>query len=286
MPFTNPIVGGRVLIREAIQSPDYAPGVAGWTINRDGSAEFNNGVFRGDLEVNDGLISIGSDDIPAWIGGSAFPVSSAIILWADVAHTHGFIIGAIPAGSIASFTIAYFDNATEMLIPFTNFDGTGGMGGTVVRLGAEAGHTGWSIQNEFSEDALQHGVDGASADATLTATIPINYNNVGPGPIAFTPAAGWSIPSGDNLIAMVKPTGVTHITGRITKATAPANGETIATVPAGAGTPTDRVWAPSARGSGATSNQKVRVNTDGTISVFTTDTTAGDVIIDVEYPWI
>lgn len=35
----------------AIQSPDYVPGVSGWIIRQDGSAEFNNGTFRGSIEV-------------------------------------------------------------------------------------------------------------------------------------------------------------------------------------------------------------------------------------------
>jgi hypothetical protein len=52
MPFTNPIVGGTVLIRPAIQSPDYQQGVSGWTINKDGSAEFNNIVIRGGTVVS------------------------------------------------------------------------------------------------------------------------------------------------------------------------------------------------------------------------------------------
>jgi hypothetical protein len=47
----NPVVGGTVLRRAAIQSPNHVPGVSGWTVNQDGSAEFNNltirGVFKG-----------------------------------------------------------------------------------------------------------------------------------------------------------------------------------------------------------------------------------------------
>lgn len=50
--FNNPVVGGlEKLIREAIQSPNYVPGSTGWTINRDGSVEFNNGIFRGTLQA-------------------------------------------------------------------------------------------------------------------------------------------------------------------------------------------------------------------------------------------
>lgn len=53
MPFSDPIVGGNTLIRNAIQSVNYTAGVSGWTINRDGSAEFNDVTVRGDLYVVD-----------------------------------------------------------------------------------------------------------------------------------------------------------------------------------------------------------------------------------------
>jgi hypothetical protein len=46
MPFSNPIVGGTTLVRPAIKSPNYSAGSAGWSINKDGSAEFNNIVIR------------------------------------------------------------------------------------------------------------------------------------------------------------------------------------------------------------------------------------------------
>lgn len=46
--FKSPIAGGQgALLIPAIKSPDYAPGVAGWTVNRDGSAELNNVTVRG-----------------------------------------------------------------------------------------------------------------------------------------------------------------------------------------------------------------------------------------------
>ncbi len=52
--FTNPVIGGEnTLIRSAIRSPDYVAGVSGWTINKDGTAEFNNAVFRGEVLVTD-----------------------------------------------------------------------------------------------------------------------------------------------------------------------------------------------------------------------------------------
>jgi hypothetical protein len=46
--FNNSILAGQgTLIRTMIQSPNYVPGVSGWTINKDGSAEFNNLSIRG-----------------------------------------------------------------------------------------------------------------------------------------------------------------------------------------------------------------------------------------------
>lgn len=52
MSWSNPIIGGgNALIRESIHSPDYVTGVSGWTINKDGSAEFNDVTVRGSLYV-------------------------------------------------------------------------------------------------------------------------------------------------------------------------------------------------------------------------------------------
>jgi hypothetical protein len=44
----NSILAGQgTLIRQMIQSPNFITGVSGWTINKDGSAEFNNLTIRG-----------------------------------------------------------------------------------------------------------------------------------------------------------------------------------------------------------------------------------------------
>lgn len=52
MPFNNDIAGGNgQLVRNWIQSVNYVAGVSGWRISKDGSAEFNNGTFRGSIEV-------------------------------------------------------------------------------------------------------------------------------------------------------------------------------------------------------------------------------------------
>lgn len=48
MPFSNTIVGGaETLVRSAIKSPNFVVGSSGWIIRKDGTVEFNSGVFRG-----------------------------------------------------------------------------------------------------------------------------------------------------------------------------------------------------------------------------------------------
>lgn len=53
MPFGNPIVGGENLVIPAIKSPNYSAGISGWRIARDGTVEFNGGIFRGSVEIGD-----------------------------------------------------------------------------------------------------------------------------------------------------------------------------------------------------------------------------------------
>lgn len=57
--FNDPILtGDGSLIKTSAHSPLYTPGTTGWSINKDGSAEFSTGVFRGTLSA--GSITAGS----------------------------------------------------------------------------------------------------------------------------------------------------------------------------------------------------------------------------------
>lgn len=49
MSFENSILSGTTLARENIQSEGYQVGLQGWIIERDGDAEFNSIVVRGDV---------------------------------------------------------------------------------------------------------------------------------------------------------------------------------------------------------------------------------------------
>lgn len=47
MAFRNSILAGEELVRSGIRSANYAAGVAGWRVDRDGNADFNDVVMRG-----------------------------------------------------------------------------------------------------------------------------------------------------------------------------------------------------------------------------------------------
>lgn len=58
MSFNNSIIGGAAaLIRAAIKSPNFVSGAAGWSINKDGSAEFSDLTLRGTFDGIDYIIN-------------------------------------------------------------------------------------------------------------------------------------------------------------------------------------------------------------------------------------
>ncbi len=82
--FGNAVVGGLgKLVREFIRSANYVAGVSGWTINRDGSAEFNNGTFRVGVIVGTAgnpqviITTSGSDGVIQFPSGAAYELTAA-----------------------------------------------------------------------------------------------------------------------------------------------------------------------------------------------------------------
>ena len=82
----NPVVGGTVLRRAAIQSPGFIHNVSGWTINQDGSAEFNNLQIRGTFSGNGFILN--SSGFFLYNGTPAF--GNLILAMADAAGTDLF----------------------------------------------------------------------------------------------------------------------------------------------------------------------------------------------------
>lgn len=56
--FANTVLGGASkLIRKAIQSPNFVTGVVGWSINKDGTAEFQNAIIRGTFQGSNFVVN-------------------------------------------------------------------------------------------------------------------------------------------------------------------------------------------------------------------------------------
>jgi hypothetical protein len=57
------LVGGAVITANgALQSEDYVPGVSGWIVLGDGTVEFNDGVFRGEIDTSGLNITFNEED--------------------------------------------------------------------------------------------------------------------------------------------------------------------------------------------------------------------------------
>lgn len=108
----NPIVGGITLRIPAIRSPDYVAGISGWTINIDGTAEFNNVTVRGRIVEGtgpqiiidtDGTIKfydVASNLVMVLTGGTPF------IAITSVAHTDLFLDARKSGDTFPRFQIA------------------------------------------------------------------------------------------------------------------------------------------------------------------------------------
>lgn len=107
--FSDPILADEgTLIRDAIQSPNYVPGVSGWAIKGDGTAEFADGLLRGEVHVGDAPAGSGlvvSTEVPQtlidWYGGVA-PAAAMLyyggnpaVYWFDLVwdtiRIHGYV---------------------------------------------------------------------------------------------------------------------------------------------------------------------------------------------------
>lgn len=125
----NPIVGGTVLRRPAIQSPDFVTGVSGWIVKIDGSAEFNNVSVRGSLGVGVAPTQIEllpAAQIPAVLL-TKYPTAVAAFLLTSSANNYayqivtptGWFMGSVAAGVVNENVFADYNNNGDMV-----FDGT------------------------------------------------------------------------------------------------------------------------------------------------------------------
>lgn len=105
MAFTNSITGGQgTLVRPAIKSPDYVAGVSGWSINKDGTVEFNSGTFRGTITASSFVTGTSGRRIEINVAGS-----QSMVLY-DASNKVLMTVGD-QAGAITSFPSGATNNA-------------------------------------------------------------------------------------------------------------------------------------------------------------------------------
>src|SRR5512146_586720 len=95
----NPVVGSTILRRPAIQSPNYVAGSSGWTVNADGSAEFNNLTIRGTFDGTDFEINSSGAFFYSGVPASGNLIASIAPAAGTDAHGNAYVQG------IASYTV-------------------------------------------------------------------------------------------------------------------------------------------------------------------------------------
>ena len=154
MPFRNSIVAGTDLVREAINSPEFVTGVSGWSINRDGSAEFNDISVRGSITITGNAQS--SNYI---LGTSGWQLRSD-----GTAEFNGNVdmLSAIVTGDIQSAN--YVANTTGWRL---TDDGQAEFNGVFLSGTADGKvHTGSAVETQLMTVGLQVAVTGANTQNT------------------------------------------------------------------------------------------------------------------------
>lgn len=95
--FSNPILGGDTLLRDSIRSNNYIAGSSGWSVNKDGSAEFNGVTVRGTVILGNNVIVL--DDTRNAI--FVYNVGALVASIASGSGTDGF--GNVYQGGIVSY---------------------------------------------------------------------------------------------------------------------------------------------------------------------------------------
>jgi hypothetical protein len=185
----NAVVGGTVLRRAAIESPNYVAGSAGWIIKQDGSAEFNNVTIRGGT-VEDGTAFYYS-------GTPAAGNMIASVAAANGTDSHGnhYLAGitSYSVGTPFSFAVnlnngqvQYFTAAANSAGPWTNQT----VGLTIAEVAAGV----WAPQLVTASNLLEMG------GSPIGVTSPwAGLDSAGTGPEtfqSFTFANSWAQASG------------------------------------------------------------------------------------------
>jgi hypothetical protein len=132
--FQDELAGGVVLVRPALQSPDYVAGASGWAVKVDGSAEFNDITIRGGTVVSGTALYY--DGAPA--AGSLFVAIAA----AAGADEYGNAYGAgLTVGPPAARQVQLVQDATGGYVSLRHNDPDEEATGFVSTQGLSSGAT-------------------------------------------------------------------------------------------------------------------------------------------------
>jgi hypothetical protein len=145
----NPVVGGTVLRRYAIESPNYAAGSAGWIIKQDGSAEFNNVTVRGTVTAGH---FIGTGEGQEFIIYSGTPAANNVVASVVTAQATDASGNVILAGSTTygKSGITYYANNQ---IPGADASGTFG---SLVTVYTGASMAAWTAGTQINLAGSDH----------------------------------------------------------------------------------------------------------------------------------
>ena len=156
--FSNPVATNLgILVRQALQSVNYVAGTSGWRIARDGSAEFNSAVIRGELDVgvapNPRVIVTTSIPASLVAASADFDWVAGVFKWYNSTDYEFEVIGYFNVPSFHSFTIVAtgtYSNAAGA-VNFDSFRQNVGANPTWL-YGSDtynAGAMNWTFRNGF-----------------------------------------------------------------------------------------------------------------------------------------
>jgi hypothetical protein len=174
--FQSSILAGVVLVRSAIRSPNYVAGVSGWTVNQDGSVEFNNAVIRGSIIAGGGTVRLDAGGVK---------VDGATVQF-DINFAGGFLARRLPddgaygqlnmvSGSTASGGL--FMNPTDPTANAHTYTSAGAIYSDTVAVGAvEAGSTVVRSPVLSGKAGANIVMYGENSDSSVAARMELNGN--------------------------------------------------------------------------------------------------------------
>lgn len=179
MPFRNGILAGTTLVRERINSPDYVAGSSGWTINKDGSAEFNDLSLRGSITITGDAQS--SNYIPG-VSGWILRSDGTAEFNGNVDIESGTVVGDIQSSNyvldVAGWQVR--SNGTAQFNGNVDIE-SAVVTGSIQSENYVANSTGWKLNDdgeaEFNGVFLTGTVDGKVHTGSLVDTTETVVNN-------------------------------------------------------------------------------------------------------------